>query len=462
MRLNTISSGRGGSVVLFAALLVALCPSDAFAVWGQNWGTMVWGAAAPSGATLPAWGLGLLACLLLAISVSFLKKGKLSGTVTGMVTLLFASSLAVFAVPNTFTNGTAADAGQVNANFTSVASDIAAAGGSVSIPNTFVNGTTADAALVNANFTAIAASVASLGGSLSVPNTFSNGTTADAAQVNGNFVAVDAAIAALPPAGMVAIPAGTNAGTDPDFGAYSLTVSAFYMDKYEVSKDQWDAVKTWGASNGYTDLAAGAGKAGTHPVQTVDWYNVVKWCNARSEQAGLTPAYYTDAGYTTVYRTGTVSGVAPPYVNGSANGYRLPTDEEWEYAARGGAVSKRFPWNDSDNISHTRANYYASGGYAYDDSDGASYHPTYNDATTPYTSPSGAFAANGYGLYDMAGNVLEWCYSWYPGFEGSYRVLRGGCWTYPASYNRVGFRYSATPSHASDIIGFRAVLPPGP
>ena len=264
------------------------------------------------------------------------------------------------------------------------------------------------------------------------------------------------------PSGMVAIPAGTNAGTDPDFGAYSLTVSAFYMDKYEVTKDQWDTVRTWGASNGYTDLVAGAGKAGTHPVQTVNWYNVVKWCNARSEMAGLTPAYYSDAGLSSVFRTGTVSGVDPPYVDGSATGYRLPTDEEWEYAARGGAVSKRFPWGDSDNISHARANYRALGGYTYDDSDGADYHPTYKDATFPYTSPVGDFAANGYGLYDMAGNVWEWCYSWYPGQEGSFRVGRGGRWNDYANKGGVAFRNFNAPGFMNYSIGFRAVLPPGP
>jgi sulfatase modifying factor 1 len=96
------------------------------------------------------------------------------------------------------------------------------------------------------------------------------------------------------------------------------------------------------------------------------------------------------------------------------------------------------------------------------ESDGASYHPTYNDATVPYTSPSGAFAANRYGLYDMAGNVFEWCYSWYPGLEGSDRVLRGGGWGTPAHNSRVGYRYSITPDYAFNLIGFRAVLPPGP
>jgi formylglycine-generating enzyme len=465
MRLNTISSGRGGSVVLFVALLVALCPSDAFAVWGQNWGTMVWGAGAPSGATLPAWGLGLLALLLLGVSMRFLKRGTLKGGATGVAMFLVLSSLtamAAFTVTHTFSNGSVASATQVNQNFTDIATELATKGGSLSVPNTFVNGTTADATAMNGNFTAVASAISTAGGSVSIPNTFSNGSTADATDVNANFAAVEAALDAMPPAGMVAIPAGTNAGTDPDFGAYSLTVSAFYMDKYPVTQTLWDEVKTWSDSNGYSYDNTGLGKAANHPVHTVNWYDVVKWCNARSEKAGLTPAYYTDAGYTTVFRTGTVSGVDPPYVNGSADGYRLPTDAEWEYAARGGAVSKRFPWGDSDNISHARANYRAVGGYAYDDSDGDDFHPTYNDAVFPYTSPVGDFAANGYGLYDMAGNVFEWCYSWYPGLEVPSRVFRGGSWAYTAGDGRVGVRPNDTPDYADSDIGFRAVLPPGP
>lgn len=263
------------------------------------------------------------------------------------------------------------------------------------------------------------------------------------------------------PRGMVLIPGGTNSGTDPDFGAYSLTVTAFYMDKYEVTKTLWDEVWAWGHSNGYTDLPTGEGKAANHPVQTVSWYDVVKWCNARSEKAGLTPAYYINAGFSTVYRTGTVSGVDLPYVDASADGYRLPTYEEWEYAARGGAVSHRFPWSDTNHISHARANYRASGGEIYDDSDGAWYHPTYATGGLPYTSPVGEFAANGYGLYDMSGNVFEWCYDWNPGFEGLYRVFPGGCWSLSANYSRVGFRYFYPPHWAYDHLGFRAVLPPG-
>jgi len=265
----------------------------------------------------------------------------------------------------------------------------------------------------------------------------------------------------LPP-GMVWIPAGVNTGVGPDFGAYSLTnETAFYMDKYEVTKALWDEVASWAATNGYDISAAGgSGKASDHPVQDVTWYECVKWCNARSQRDGREATYYTDAGYTSVYKTGTVSGVSAPYVKGSANGYRLPTEVEWEYAARGGATSHRFPWSDSDEIQHARANYWSSSSY-YDTSPTRLYHPDYDDGGVPYTSPVGDFAANGYGVHDMAGNVFEWCYDWLNAGHAQWRVLRGGGWYNGAIYCWVAYRYYNPPGSSNYYFGFRAVLPPG-
>ncbi len=256
------------------------------------------------------------------------------------------------------------------------------------------------------------------------------------------------------PPGLVLISGGTNGGTDPDFGAYSLTVESFYMDQCEVTKALWDEVRTWAWGNGYTDLPTGGGKAANHPVPYARWYECVKWCNARSQKAGRTPVYYTDAAMTRVYKTGTV---IEPYVKTSANGYRLPTEVQWEYAARGGVANRRFPWG--DEINHDFANYSANGSaYTYDTSPYTTYtyHPAYNDGTNPYTSPVGLFAPNGYGLYDMAGNESEWCYAWFPGLEGSSRMMRGGKWYSGAYTCRVDCR-----SGSSGHSGFRVVLPPG-
>jgi formylglycine-generating enzyme required for sulfatase activity len=210
---------------------------------------------------------------------------------------------------------------------------------------------------------------------------------------------------------------------------------------------------------------AGSAKATNHPVQTVDWFDVVKWCNARSQQAGLTPVYYTDAGFTQIYTNGEVA----PHVNWSTNGYRLPTEAEWEKAARGGLSNKLFPWGNV--ISEIQANYDGWPGYAggpsYDFGP-SGYNANFDTGGMPYTSPVGYFAPNGYGLYDMAGNVLEWCWDWYGTpytggsnprgpTTGSTRVDRGGDWSDIASLCRSASRYNDTPPFNANYIGFRSV-----
>ena len=290
------------------------------------------------------------------------------------------------------------------------------------------------------------------------------GATIPASAVTGTIPASQVATA---PPGMALIPAGTFSMGDnldglSDAPVTPTMVSAFYMDVNLVTFSQWQSVSSWAAGQGYADLPTGSGKGANHPVQMVNWYDCVKWCNARSEQAGKTPVYYADAGLTAVYRT----GAGTVYVDWVVSGYRLPTEAEWEKAARGGRSNQRFPWGNS--ISEVQANYAPGSGQTYD----LGGTQIYEDGTIPYTSPVGSFAPNGYGLYDMAGNVFEWCWDWYGTLyaggtdprgpaSGPVRVFRGGSWFNYGPSCRLGARNNFSPGHRFNDVGFRSVLPPG-
>ncbi len=234
------------------------------------------------------------------------------------------------------------------------------------------------------------------------------------------------------PSGRVRLPAGQNSGDDPDDGAYSLTVSnALFMDAGEVSKGLWDGVAEWAVTNGYVFANAGGGAASNHPVHSISWVDAVMWCNARSEMEGFALCYNTNDWS----------------CDFDANGYRLPTAEEWQYAARGGLSGKRFPWG--DEITHSNANYISSATYAYDVSATRGLHPVYGAGTAPEFSGT----TNGYGLTEMAGNVREWSHD----SSGANRVLCGGRWQGQAPEARCATVSFADPASASSVIGFRTV-----
>ena len=271
--------------------------------------------------------------------------------------------------------------------------------------------------------------------------------------------------------GMVLIPrVGAVLGDTSDGMADATPIfvrlSPFFMDANLVTWAQWQEVYAYATNHGYALANSGAGKGPAHPVQMVSWHDAIKWCNARSEQAGKVPVYYTDAALALVYRSGDVA----PYVNWSAKGYRLPTEAEWEIAARGGVSRLRFPWGDA--IAKVQANYFGNtNSFTYDQGP-EGFSATYATGGTPYTSPVGSFEPNGYGLYDMAGNVWQWCWDFYgtpyaggadphgPA-SGSFRVFRGGSWTDDASTCRSAARGQYGPTFKYYNVGFRSVLLPG-
>ena len=249
--------------------------------------------------------------------------------------------------------------------------------------------------------------------------------------------------------------------------AIPVYVSAFYMDRNLVSYSLWQSVAKWAISHGYQRLRAFPGQEASHPVVGLDWNECVTWCNVRSQQEGLTPVYYADEGWTQVYMDPTPrSRVATPCVNWMADGYRLPTEAEWEKAARGGLDGQRFPWGDT--ISESQANYRGDTSYLYDSGPNG-YSAAFANGGIGDTSPAGSFASNGFGLFDMAGNVMQWCWDWYgvpyagggdprgPA-SGSEHVQRGGSWNSTAYCSRCAYRFQAVTNSGSGWNGgFRCV-----
>ena len=242
---------------------------------------------------------------------------------------------------------------------------------------------------------------------------------------------------------------GRNLGTD-NYGdvapVHTVTLTSFYMGKYQVTQSQYATVMRSNPGSSYEN---------NHPLYNVSWYDALVFCNRLSIAEGFTPAYQindsTDpAAWGTVPTSSNSTWNAAEIVSGST-GYRLPTEAQWEYAAKGGNGSP--------------------GNYTYAGSNTVGDVAWYSSNSGSATHAVGTKAPNGLGLYDMSGNVEEWCWDWYGSYSssaqtdplgassGPSRVLRGGSWFDAAESVRSAYRYSNGPNSRSSGFGFRLARP---
>ena len=221
---------------------------------------------------------------------------------------------------------------------------------------------------------------------------------------------------------MVLIESGVFQNSSP------VNIASFYLGAYLVTQSEYEEVM--GTNPSFF-------KGEKLPVENLTWIEAVEFCNRLSIREGLTPVYIIEENTVTWNR--------------NANGYRLPTDIEWEYACRAGTTT---PFNTGNSITTNQANF--DGRFPYN----SNIRMEYRQRTTPV----GLFAANSWGLYDMHGNVWEWCWDGPNGSQSdnstmqlhnSTRVIRGGAWSSSGRSLHSSFRSGFQPNWKNNYVGFR-------
>jgi len=238
---------------------------------------------------------------------------------------------------------------------------------------------------------------------------------------------------------MISIPAGSF-----DNGISTVTLSAFRMAKYDITQTLYQSVT--GMNPSYFAFNS---DAATCPVEQVTWYDAVEFCNKLSETDGLTPVYYISERKPSWGYPITSATVFAAWTN---SGYRLPTEAQWEYAARAGTTTTYYWGNVFDDAT--------VGQYAW-----------FSPNSGSKTHAVGQKLPNAFGLYDMAGNIWQWCWDWYGTYpsgsqtdptgasSGTNRVIRGGSWRDLLYKLSPSYRLGYMPYYQDGNIGFRVVAP---
>ena len=211
-------------------------------------------------------------------------------------------------------------------------------------------------------------------------------------------------------------------GVSPDAGQ---SVANFIIGKYEVTKAEWDEVLVFAVASGYDLEGVGGAASASHPVASVGWKDVAKWCNAKSEMEGRSPVY-------TLNGTAFKRGNSNPTFNANANGYRVPTSAEWEWAFRGGDQSLDYTYSGSNRLDNVAWHSGNSGGSA---------------------KVVGQKFPNEIGLHDMSGNLDEWCWDSTRAASGQ-AFARGGYYWSSASECVYWLRTLRFSDRVNDV-GFR-------
>lgn len=259
---------------------------------------------------------------------------------------------------------------------------------------------------------------------------------------------------------LVFVQGGTFKNTNSNYYGKSVFVSGFYIGKYEVTQKEW--IEMMGSNPSKF-------KGDNLPVEMVTWYDCVEYCNKRSIKQGLKPYYNIDKYKKDPNNTNDTDDVKwTVTINTGAEGYRLPTEAEWEYAAGGGQKSKNYTYSGSTNVDEV-AWYWRNAGDT--NLTGFWFWPVI-EQNHDKTKPVGGKAPNELGLYDMSGNVREWCWDWYGDLgstktwrvvetdpkgspSGSLRVWKGGGWIGEALCCNPSFRAGYEPYNRAPDQGFR-------